>query len=528
MYQDYLEEREKYRRRQLARQQKQRQRISKQVVRSNTGANRYIQQSRNFQRKTERQFNGLLFTARAISGTLKLMSNIMKSQAGLIMVGAVALLSAIKGFKSNQEFNEQYKEEFAGVGSGMSSGRMSQKGLNDLANLEGGYKLKAYDDGYGILTIGVGHTGQVDGKPITPGMTITREKAEELFRKDIAKFEKAVNDRVKVPITQNMFDALVSLVFNTGENGANSVFAKINQGDFKGAAEAMKQINKVTDKKTGKKVVSQGLVNRRAKEVAKFLSDLDSNGKIKEEVSDPTKKYSDVQLSNYATKSGGGKGKADKTAVSGKFGGYTTSKGVQIGKSAAKVLSQIEGSGTITSGLGDTHATKSKHYTGHAVDVGMGGVGNDKAVETCINFLKHPAVAWIYVETFEKDLNWARGVVKAVKERVPQLCKGDRISAGTSKHVTGRHLHIEFDYNYIDKPQANYNIKKENEAKPIPKKEEKSKTTIQENGNITGGAANIIMEEEQETPVNYVNTAAINMGKAKRSGKNIVNKTKKS
>ena len=135
MYQDYLEEREKYRRRQLARQQKQRQRISKQVVRSNTGANRYIQQSRNFQRKTERQFNGLLFTARAISGTLKLMSNIMKSQAGLIMVGAVALLSAIKGFKSNQEFNEQYKEEFAGVGSGMSSGRMSQKGLNDLANL---------------------------------------------------------------------------------------------------------------------------------------------------------------------------------------------------------------------------------------------------------------------------------------------------------------------------------------------------------------------------------------------------------
>ena len=358
-------------------------------------------------------------------------------------------------------------------------------------------------------------------------MTITREKAEELFRKDIAKFEKAVNDRVKVPITQNMFDALVSLVFNTGENGANSVFAKINQGDFKGAAEAMKQINKVTDKKTGKKVVSQGLVNRRAKEVAKFLSDLDSNGKIKEEVSDPTKKYSDVQLSNYATKSGGGKGKADKTAVSGKFGGYTTSKGVQIGKSAAKVLSQIEGSGTITSGLGDTHATKSKHYTGHAVDVGMGGVGNDKAVETCINFLKHPAVAWIYVETFEKDLNWARGVVKAVKERVPQLCKGDRISAGTSKHVTGRHLHIEFDYNYIDKPQATYNIKKENEAKPIPKKEEKPKTTIQENGNITGGAANIILEEEQETPVNYVNTAAINMGKAKRSGKNIVNKSRK-
>ena len=78
MYQDYLEEREKYRRRQLARQQKQRQRISKQVVRSNTGANRYIQQSRNFQRKTERQFNGLLFTARAISGTLKLMSNICR------------------------------------------------------------------------------------------------------------------------------------------------------------------------------------------------------------------------------------------------------------------------------------------------------------------------------------------------------------------------------------------------------------------------------------------------------------------
>ena len=451
MYQDYLNEREKYRKRQAARQQRLPQ---KQLRSTNTAAKRYVQQSRNFQRKTQKQFDGLLFTARAIAGTLKLVSNLMKTQVGMVMVGAVALMSAFNHVKNLREFNREYAEEFGGLQDNMSTGKLSAKGKEFLIKEEG-LRTEAYKDSKGKWTIGVGHTGQVDGKPVGPGMKITEAKARQLFDQDVQKFENYVNSVVKVPVTQNMFDAMVSYAFNVGSLGP------------------------------------------------KFLKKLNSK--------------------DYATKSDGGKGKADTTATSGKFGGYQTAKGVQIGKSAAKVLSQIEGSGTITSGLGDTHAKKSKHYTGHAVDVGMGGIGNDKVIETCINFLKHPAVAWVYVETFQKDLNWARGVEKAVRERVPQLCKGNRISSGTSEHVTGRHLHVEFDYNYMDKPQADYNMDKQNKPKPIPEKPKKKET--KQEGKPTGGAANItIPEEETSSPRGLVNTGSVNI----KASKQTPNKTKKS
>lgn len=513
MYQDYLNEREKYRKRQLARQQRLPQ---KQLRGTNTAANRYIQQSRNFQRKTQRQFNGLLFTARAIAGTLRLVSNLMRTQVGMVMVGAVALISAFNHVKNLKEFNRQYEEEFAGIGSGMSSGRTSEQGIRDILQYEGFIPVAKDVDGDGVLTIGYGHRG----KDVKPGQTITREQAFKLFQSDLKPREDVVKKHVKVPLSQNMFDALVSFVYNCGANNfeKSDTLKLLNQGKYKEAAERMKTeyINKGTKHE-------QGLRARRAKEAAKILNDLDSSGKIKEEISNPTKKYSDVQLKDYATKSDGGRGKADTTATSGKFGGYQTAKGVQVGRSAAKVLSQIEGSGTITSGLGDTHAKKSKHYTGHAVDVGMGGVGNDKVVETCINFLKHPAVAWVFVETFEKDLNWARGVEKAVRERVPQLCKGNRISSGTSEHVTGRHLHVEFDYNYMNKPQATYNIDKQNKPKPIPEKPKKKET--KQKGKPTGGAANItIPEEETSSPRGLVNTGSVNI----KSLKQTPNKTRKS
>ena len=504
MYQDYLNEREKYRKRQAARQQRLPQ---KQLRSTNTAAKRYVQQSRNFQRKTQKQFDGLLFTARAIAGTLKLVSNLMKTQVGMVMVGAVALISAFNHVKNLREFNREYAEEFGGLQDNMSTGKLSAKGKEFLIKEEG-LRTEAYKDSKGKWTIGVGHTGQVDGKPVGPGMKITEAKARQLFDQDVQKFENYVNSVVKVPVTQNMFDAMVSYAFNVGSLGPKFL-KKLNSKDYKGAMAELTTID-------------PELQARRQREQKLFGTSITADNKLNEEAINVTK-YSNLDLKDYATKSDGGKGKADTTATSGKFGGYQTAKGVQIGRSAAKVLSQIEGSGTITSGLGDTHAKKSKHYTGHAVDVGMGGIGNDKVIETCINFLKHPAVAWVYVETFQKDLNWARGVEKAVRERVPQLCKGNRISSGTSEHVTGRHLHVEFDYNYMDKPQADYNMDKQNKPKPIPEKPKKKET--KQEGKPTGGAANItIPEEETSSPRGLVNTGSVNI----KASKQTPNKTKKS
>lgn len=79
-----------------------------------------------------------------------------------------------------------------------------------------GLKLVAYKCEAGIWTIGWGHTGKVDGRPIVAGMTITKEKAEDLFNEDVINCENGVKSLIKVPLNDNEFGALVSFVFNLG------------------------------------------------------------------------------------------------------------------------------------------------------------------------------------------------------------------------------------------------------------------------------------------------------------------------
>ena len=47
---------------------------------------------------------------------------------------------------------------------------------------------------------------------------ITRDRATELLRSDVANAEQAVNTYVTVPLTQNQFDALVSFTYNLGDD----------------------------------------------------------------------------------------------------------------------------------------------------------------------------------------------------------------------------------------------------------------------------------------------------------------------
>lgn len=72
-----------------------------------------------------------------------------------------------------------------------------------------GLRLKIYDDGYGVKTIGYGHTGK------NLPENISETKAKEYLKLDIAKAEKQVN-KYNYPYTQNQFDALVSFAFNVG------------------------------------------------------------------------------------------------------------------------------------------------------------------------------------------------------------------------------------------------------------------------------------------------------------------------
>jgi lysozyme len=117
----------------------------------------------------------------------------------------------------------------------------------------------------GIYTIGWGHYD----KAIKKGETWSRAKADAVFKQDARKFENVVAKQVKVPLTQNQFDALVSFAFNLGGfifNGQPSTLLKLlNKGDYKGASEHFKDFSYQG------KTYLRGLNLRRLKEKALFL-----------------------------------------------------------------------------------------------------------------------------------------------------------------------------------------------------------------------------------------------------------------
>lgn len=89
--------------------------------------------------------------------------------------------------------------------------KLSEQGTDLLIEREGS-RNDAYKDSVGIWTCGVGHVGP----EVVEGVHWDDAKVREVFAKDIAFFEAAVNGYVTVPLTQNQFDALVSFTFNVG------------------------------------------------------------------------------------------------------------------------------------------------------------------------------------------------------------------------------------------------------------------------------------------------------------------------
>lgn len=138
----------------------------------------------------------------------------------------------------------------------------SQQGIDLIKRWEG-CRLGAYLCPANVWTIGYGHTGTA-----TPGMCISYERAEELLKVDLQRFEKAVRNCVKVPINQNQFDALVSLAYNIGIAAfSNSTLLTIlNQKSYALSAEQFHRWNRVG------KVTLKGLTDRRKEEYQLFMS----------------------------------------------------------------------------------------------------------------------------------------------------------------------------------------------------------------------------------------------------------------
>jgi len=145
---------------------------------------------------------------------------------------------------------------------------ISQRGLNLIYEFEG--KLKKLADGRyeayrcpaNVWTIYAGCTVGVK-----PGMVVTEEQGEQMFRAELARFERCVTLACTREPNQNQFDAFVSLAYNIGEAGfrRSSVLKYFNAGKDEKAAAAFALWNK------GGGRVLRGLVRRRTAEAGLFM-----------------------------------------------------------------------------------------------------------------------------------------------------------------------------------------------------------------------------------------------------------------
>lgn len=146
--------------------------------------------------------------------------------------------------------------------------KISEKGLNLIKEFEG-LRLKPYKDAVGIPTIGYGNTYYEDGRKVSlSDPAITEERATELLKMVVKRYEDAINRYVQVPITQNQFDALVSFAYNVGnENVRKSTLMKLlNRKQYTEAADQLLRWNKAGGK------TLKGLTRRRQAERTLFLS----------------------------------------------------------------------------------------------------------------------------------------------------------------------------------------------------------------------------------------------------------------
>ncbi|MCU4336347.1 lysozyme [Acinetobacter dispersus] len=128
-------------------------------------------------------------------------------------------------------------------------------------------KLQSYDDGVGVWTIGFGTTVYPNGIRVKKGDCCTLEQAKSFFQHDLRRFQSTVNHAVIVPLSQNQFDALVSLTYNIGPTAFknSTLLKKLNANDYVGAADQFLVWNKGGGK------TLKGLVRRRELERDLFL-----------------------------------------------------------------------------------------------------------------------------------------------------------------------------------------------------------------------------------------------------------------
>lgn len=143
-----------------------------------------------------------------------------------------------------------------------------------------GIRYKPYRCPAKLWTIGVGHVlypeqaklsmAERMNFPLRPedNRVWTKDEVDGILRSDLARFERGVAQLCPVPLTQGMFDSLVSFSFNVGTGALqrSTLRQKLLRGDKAGAAEELLKYCMAGGK------ILKGLQNRRIDERAMFLS----------------------------------------------------------------------------------------------------------------------------------------------------------------------------------------------------------------------------------------------------------------
>ena len=145
--------------------------------------------------------------------------------------------------------------------------KINDAGLYIIKKYEG-FSPSVYICPAGRYTIGYGSTWDRTGDPVTPEHPdITIEDAERLLRQEVAHVETALKRLVKVSITENMFSALASFVYNVGSGAfqRSTMRMKLNRKNYEGCVKEFPRW------RMGGGRVLPGLVKRRKEEVSLFL-----------------------------------------------------------------------------------------------------------------------------------------------------------------------------------------------------------------------------------------------------------------
>ena len=518
--------------------------------------NRYVNNSKNTIQLIQGKLTAAQMAGFVIGKSAKAILDATTKNLKLLTIAGLGLLTVIGYLKEKHTYDTQgYSniDRFLGrepgvsggfgsfAPSGRSSGTISAKGLQMIKNKEG-FRSKAYQDEGGIWTIGYGHTGNVK-----PGDTITKEKAETLLRSEVKKFENTVNKKVKVPISQNMFDALTVLCYNIGQGAFSdsTLLKKLNAGDYRGAQAQFAVWNKVKDKNNNY-VVSEGLTKRRAEEAALFGIDITPDNKLKGEVINKEIKRETIQATSSGNRQRYTTGKTTSSSNP-KIGNYqlwnpNTQRGyIELSDRATKYLEETGGTGIITSGSEGSHASGTvSHGSGNKIDVVAYGSKDEDWANCAIPFIKNKNTAFINFEDFsiERFNRIKKIIYSKISQDLIDKCERTQKWLNSAKpqpfltRVTVHnppqlHLDIGILPNAYD-PKTQATQTKTNNVKPIPQTTNKKKQTTKPQPQNTGKPTvinGVGTQNKQQTAgisldkPDYVNSRYAQLNKQKKNTK---------